>query len=578
MFDRHHIVGLFTVFTLLISVACGSDDDDDGSAGSGGSAAGAGGAGGTGGAQAGAGAGGSEAVYTEEIQTASGPVRGTVSDGVRKFMGIPFAADTGGDNRWKPPQPVTEWTETLDAVRAGPICPQDDTVTHQYDPDSDEDCLYLNVWAPDPAPSSPLPVMVWIFPGAFVFGSGSDPAYDGGNLVRDGEVVVVSMNYRLGALGFMAHAGLSAENADGTSGNYGLLDQQAALHWVQDNIEAFGGDRDNVTIFGESAGAHSTMLHLVMPGSQGLFHKAIIQSGLALLPLGDLDYGEQQGARFAAAMGCDQQDDAEALDCLRALSAEQIVAGPEQAADQLPGGIFYQDQDTSLMFRIVVDDTHITGQPRQLYTDGQAAAVPVLHGTNTMEGTIFHIGLFGDTPVENETEYLDALTRTFEDAASEIEAQYPVADYPSANDALIEVSGDALLVCPARAMARLLTEAGVNNYLYSFDLPLVDSIAFALYPELENIAFHAADIPYVFHTEEFLLGKIADQAAADAIMGYWTRFAHTGDPNGGGAVEWPDYDPNTDEILDIGDAIQTTTGHKKDTCDFWEALVESGKL
>jgi para-nitrobenzyl esterase len=343
---------------------------------------------------------------------------------------------------------------------------------------------------------------------------------------------------------------------------------------VQDNIAAFGGDRDNVTIFGESAGAHSAMLHLVMPGSRELFHRAIVQSGLALMPLDDLASFEQRGARFAAAMGCAQADAAEALACLRALDAEQITAGPESAPAQLPGGIFYQEQETALTFRPVVDGTHIPDQARRLYSDGQTAAVPVLHGATTMEGTIFHTGVFGDTPVQDEAAYLDALSRTFGDAATDVLAQYPVAGYPSANDALIEVSGDALLVCPARAMARLLAEAGISNYLYSFDLP----VANALLPQLADIAFHAADIPYVFGNDEFLLGDVGDPAAAAAIRGYWTRFARTGDPNGEGAPAWPAYDPAADEILDIGDSIQTTTGYKQQECEFWEGLVESGKL
>ncbi len=597
MFDRHHIIGLLTVITLLFSVACGSDDDDDGSSGSAGSTAGAG-AGGTSGSEAGAGgqagaggtagaggsagssagSGGSQTVYTDEIQTASGPVQGTVYEGVRKFMGIPFAASTAGQNRWKPPQPVAAWTETLVAEGAGAACPQMDSTSGAYHASADEDCLALNVWTPDLAPAEPLPVMVWIHGGAFSIGRGSDRAYDGGNLVRNGEVVVVTVNYRLGAIGFLAHTGLSAEDPDGVSGNYGLLDQRAALEWVRDNIAAFGGDSTNVTVFGESAGGRSAVLHMIMPGSQGLFHKAIVESGYPTAGLKDLDFMEQRGARFAAAMGCDQQDDAEAVACLRALDAETITAGPEEPPAQLPGGIAYQDPESSLSFEPLMDGEHIPGQPGDLYASADAPSLPVLHGANTSEGTLFHVGVFGDLPVQTEAEYQQALSRNFGDAATEVAAQYPGASYPTPTDAIIDVTGDAVFVCPARGLAKLLAAAGTPNYLYSFDRPVEGAPALLVYPELQEIAFHAAEIPYVFHNTGFILGNLSDQTAADAIMGYWTRFAHTGDPNSDGAPTWPAYDPAADEILSISDPIETITGHRKDNCDFWEGLIAAGKI
>src|SRR5580658_10271703 len=231
-------------------------------------------------------AGSSDVAITNglDVPTDEGMVHGATAGGVRSFLGIPFAATTGGDNRWKPPQPAAAWTTTLNATALGPICPQIDPSTMAYSTTSDENCLSLNVWTPDPAPTTPVPVMVWIFGGAFVFGSGGAAPYSGNNLVPKGNVVVVSMNYRVGALGFLAHSALAAEQSSGSAGNYGLLDQQAALQWVQTNIAAFGGDKTNVTLFGESAGGKSVCLQMLSPGSRGLFQQAIVESGLCLTP------------------------------------------------------------------------------------------------------------------------------------------------------------------------------------------------------------------------------------------------------------------------------------------------------
>ncbi len=588
MVNRHNQIGasLFYVSHIFISVACSSEDGADGTVGSdagvrdagvrdidamGSTASDANDAGD-------ADASGGPVVRTQVIETASGPVQGTVVEGVRRFMGIPYAASTAGANRWEPPQPVSAWIETFDALEAGPICPQINPVTRLYDSNGDEDCLSLNVWTPDPAPSNPLPVMVWLHGGGFAIGTGSDPFYDGGNLVHNGGVVVVTVNYRLGALGFLAHAGLSAADPDGVSGNYGLLDQRVALEWVQMNIAAFGGDRNNVTVFGNSAGGYSATLHLIMPGSQGLFHKAIVQSGNPMTPLTTLDAAEQMGDRFATAMGCSQQEAAEAEACLRAMDAQQIIEGPDDPPAQLPGGIFYQDRSTRISFMPLMDGKRVPDQPRALLSSAQAVTVPVLHGATTSEGTLFHTGVYQELPVENETQYLEALSRTFKDAAADIAAKYPVTNYPSANDALIQVTGDIVFVCSTRRLAILLARNGTTNYLYSFDRNTEDSIAASIYPELIGIAHHAAEVPYVFHNKGYYLGNIADEAAADTVMGYWTRFARTGDPNGDSAPIWPAFDPTDDELLSISDSIQAITGYKKDECDFWRGLLEAGKL
>jgi para-nitrobenzyl esterase len=522
-------------------------------------------------------------------------VHGSTAGGVRSFLGIPFAATTAGDNRWKAPQPAAAWTTTLKATALGPICPQIDPSTMKYATTADENCLTLNVWTPDPAPAKPLPVMVWIYGGAFVFGSSGAAPYNGNHLVPKGDVVVVSMNYRVGALGFLTHSALAAADPSHSSGNYGLLDQQAALKWVQTNIAAFGGDKTNVTLFGESAGGKSVCLHLLSPGSHGLFSKGIVESGFCLTPGLTLAAAEAQGDRYATAMGCTDADSGAALSCLRALPATTLTNGPAMPPAQLPGGVFYQDSSTSLSFQPVVDGTFLTDQPAALFTANKEAAVPVLQGANTDEGILFQIMALGPyTSVTTQADYLAALTRTFGAGAGTIAAYYPVAggdagaapggDSGAASDAgtggavvfatpdqaLTQVSGDAFFVCQARRLERILSANAAKTYLYSFNGPLTG----VPLPQLAGTAFHSSELPYVFGNS-YLLGSVPDAGAAlaDAMEGYWTAFAQGGDPNGGSNPMWPPYTTAGDQNLNLTPSITVGTGLEKANCDFWDSYV-----
>jgi para-nitrobenzyl esterase len=531
-----------------------------------------------------------------DVMTVDGIVHGSSSGGVRAFLGIPFAATTGGANRWKPPQPVSPWTTTFDATKLGPICPQINPSTMAYDATSDENCLSLNVWTPDPAPSKPLPVMVWIYGGAYVFGSSGAAPYSGNNLVPKGNVVVVSMNYRVGPLGFLAHSALAAQDPSHATGNYGLLDQQAAFKWVQANIGAFGGDKNNVTVFGESAGANSVCLQLLAPSSHGLFDKAIVESGLCLTPLQTLTDAEAEGDRFAAAMGCTGTDAAAALACLLKVPAKSITNGPATAPAQQPGGFFYQDRSNTLSFKPIEDGVLLTGQPAALFAANKEATVPVLQGTNTDEGILFHIAALGPyTPVMTNADYLGALTRTFGmSAAPTIAAQYPVAGgdagapaaeagvapsdaqatgavaFATYNEALTQVSSDAFFVCQARRLERWLAANGQKTYLYSFNGPLMG----VPIPQLVGKAFHSSELPYVFGNS-YVLGSVPDAGAplVDTIEGYWTRFATTGDPNGGSDPNWPAYATAGDTNINLDTAITVDSGLEKSSCDFWDNLV-----
>jgi len=559
------------VLSVLMALACGDDDDDSASSGKGGAFVGKGGSGGLGGAAAAEEDAGASTSEPLEVATDKGRVRGDVSsEGVRAFKGMPFAAPPIGANRWKAPQPVEPWTETRDATAFSHICPQMNVLTKKYDADSDEDCLYLNVWTPDPPPSKPLPVMVWLHPGAYFFGSGvgDTKQYVGDNLVKKG-VIIVTLNYRLSALGFLAHKELTAENPSHFSSNYGLLDQIEALKWVQHNIAAFGGDRDNVTIFGESAGGRSIALFLTSPSAKGLFHKAIAQSGLVMMTTAQLTEAEQQGDRFAKAKGC--TDSAAVLTCLRGLPADQLAGVPADliAGTETPkGGIMYVDKGKQFFFEAISDGVVIPDTPEKLYRDKKLASdVPVINGATTSEGTLFHGGVFGEPPVADQTEYETVLAKRF-DRVAEISSHYSVAGYPSANDALTAVTGDAFFVCPARRMARYLAAAGIKNYLYSFNLTL-DEVPLSV---LKDRAFHSVDLAYVFGNRS-ILGRVSEtnQPVSEAVMNYWTRFVATGDPNGSDTPNWPAFD-DTSPYLNFNNPIEAKTDLKKDKCDFWDTV------
>jgi para-nitrobenzyl esterase len=528
-----------------------------------------------------------------DVMTDKGMVHGSSSKGVRAFLGIPFADTTAGANRWKAPQPAKAWTSPLSATKLGPICPQINPSTMAYDATGDENCLTVNVWTPDPAPAKPLPVMVWLFGGAYTFGSGGAAPYDGYHLVPKGDVVVVSMNYRVGPLGFMAHKGLAAQDPMHTTGNYGLLDQQAAFKWVQTNIGAFGGDKSNVTLFGESAGANSLCFHMLAPSSRGLFAKAIIESGLCLTPVLNVTDAEAEGDRFATAMGCTSTDPAAALACLVALPAKSITNGPATPAAQQPGGFFYQDTSMSLTFKPIEDGVFLTGQPAKLFSGNMEAPVPTIQGTNTNEGILFQIQALGPyTPVTTSADYIGALTRTFgAGPASAIAAQYPVAGadagapaadagatdagtsvvaFGSYNEALTKVTSDAFFVCQARRIERWFAGNGQKTYLYSFNGPLSG----VPIPQLAGQAFHSAELPYVFGSN-YLLGSVPDAGAplAASMEDYWTRFATTGDPNGGSDPSWPAYATASDENISLDTTITVDAGLEKGSCDFWDDLV-----
>ncbi len=479
------------------------------------------------------------------VEIADGMLQGETDGGSRRFLGIPFAAPPVGNLRWRPPQPVAPWAGVLQATQLSEPCAQEAGLTT---PASDiEDCLYLNVWAPDPAPSEPLPVMFWIHGGGNTSGSTADQVplgvgglfYDGRDLAESRGVVIVSTNYRLNIFGFLNHDGLAAEDANYPySGNQGLLDQRAALEWVRDNIEVFGGDPNNVTVFGESAGAFDTCYQVASPLSRGLFHRAISQSGGCTTRNTTNQEALAQSDNLAESLGCDTANDA--LACLRDASVADLLAAS--------GG-----------FGPTVDGGFIPDQPRALFDSGEFSKVPYILGSNSDEGTLFAIGT---PPIESEDEFLDALEADYGDRAQDIAAVYPLSDFASPNDALIRAFGDNGLVCGTYDTARRAAVGGADVYMYNFSRAVLVDVL----PQLG--ATHGAEIAFVFGSSNEA-GDEDDATISESMQGYWTRFARTGNPNGDGALAWPIYSDAVDQRINFDVDNEVLTAFRRAQCEVW---------
>ncbi len=486
-----------------------------------------------------------------EIQLSDGSVQGEIDGGTRRFLGIPFAAPPLGELRWRPPQPPAPWDGVRATTEFASPCPQTASINGM--PSQDEDCLYLNVWTPDPAPTRPLPVMVWFHGGGNTSGSAADLVplglgglfYNGRVLAETRNVIIVTTNYRLGVLGFFGHSSLTAEDPHYPySGNQGLLDQRAALEWVRDNIGAFGGDRNNVTIFGESAGSFDTCFHVVSPGSHGLFHRAISESGGCTTHQDTVADAENAAEQLITKVGC--ATSAVPLQCLRQVPVSTLLGA---------GG----------SFNPIIDGAVLPDQPRALFAAGRFSRVPYILGSNSDEGTLFFIGT---PPVTTEEQYLAALRDSYGDRAEQIADVYPPANFASPQDALARVVGDSGLVCPTYDSARRAAANGADVYLYNFARPIpIKQLA-----SLKLGATHGAEIAYVFGSLD--PGTDADRQIALAMQGYWTRMAYNGNPNGENAVAWPRYQDAGDQRLNFDTAISVVTGFRRTECEFWWGLYD----
>lgn len=533
------------------------------------------------------------------IQTPQGPVSGLTTEdaGIIVFKGLPFAAPPMGDLRWRAPQAAPIWTQVKAADQFSAMCMQAQgtegglfnriidghglgriktalikrTVAAQHPNPISEDCLYLNVRS-DMSDSAPKPVMVWIHGGGHQFGSSDFSYYQGNGLVREG-VVLVTINYRLGAFGYMAHPALSADSPNGVSGNYGLLDQIAALKWVRDNISAYGGDPENITIFGESAGAWSVTELMASPKASGLFHKAIGQSGASTYHLGDLtgngtDWptGHATGLKIASELGLPETVSASDL---RAVPAEDIIAALKGDRADLVDGL-----------HPVRDGYVLPKNVGTAFASGKFNSVPTLFGYNTDEGTLF----FPDDPQPtvwledfprpdegaSRADQAKALRPIFSDKTETLLDLYSVSDAATFESAGTQWMGDEIFGVNVRFATRQNEAAGQPAFLYIWSrVPASDRQTIG--------AFHAAEIPFVFDTHEPILEQTDDdKILTRKMVKYWTNFAKSGNPNGAGLPEWSEHDG--ENWMKFGGNNGVMTGVIKDFREEKLDALEAGLL
>ncbi|QQV77758.1 carboxylesterase family protein [Sphingomonas aliaeris] len=457
------------------------------------------------------------------IDAPAGQVRGTTDAAIRVFKGIPYAAPPVRGLRWRAPMPLPRWSGVREATAFGPACVQPQgksTLVYSNDPmPVSEDCLTLNVWTP--ANAKGAPVLVWIHGGALVTGSSREPMYDGRRMAERG-VIVVSINYRLGVLGWLAHPELSRENDKSVSGNYGLQDQIAALHWVRGNIGAFGGDPRNVTIAGESAGGLSVMYLMTSPAARGLYTRAIAQSAymIAMPDLKKSAFGAPSGEAMGQMLSAGMQ--ATGIQSLRGMDAQTLT----DSAAKMGFGPWG-----------TVDGVFLPQQMVDAFDGGKQAPVPVLAGFN--QGEIRSLGMLAPKPPASAEAYEKEIRGRYGDLSDAFLRLYPAADY---RQSIIATTRDALYGWTSERLVRKQTGIGQPSYLYMFDQG---------YPAMDTAglhAFHASELPYVFGT----FGgtppnwpKVPDtqeeRAMSDAMIDYWTSFARDGKPVAQAATAWPAY-------------------------------------
>ncbi len=510
---------------------------------------------------------------TAIVETDKGAVKGYSDNGMDVFLGIPFAAPPVGQLRWQPPQPAARWRKTLDAVAFGDKCVQGDFGLFSTAGGS-EDCLYLNVYTPKGASENDKrgdsdknhgkggskPVMVWIYGGGLR--TGDTNSYDPSKLVKQGDVVFVSIGYRVNIFGFLAHPAIDSEGHP--TSNYGIMDQQAALKWVQRNIRQFGGDPKNVTIFGESAGASAVYYNVISPTAKGLFQKAITESTGWTDIDPDYAHATARGLALAAAVGCGSDASPQTANCLRSVSTQAIInssyvnAGPVR----------------------VLDGTILTINAVEALETGQFNKVPTILGTNRDEFTWFVAATEMATGVPLTADgYTATIQSSFGADAPAVLANYPLSDFPYPSNALAAVQTDSTWPCQSRRIAlRFLTEHKVPVWAYAF----ADRTAPAYDPPVSFFywAGHTFELQYLFKGFHGAAGtphalNRAQEKLSDDMVSYWTEFARTGDPNSRGSPYWPRYTQKYDnyQLLDLPRPRVTLTFAELHKCGFWDALA-----
>lgn len=518
------------------------------------------------------------------VETQYGPVKG-INDvykgaAVGLFYGIPFASPPVADLRWHRPVPPIPWREVYNATTQRPSCPQNQMGERFFK--GDEDCLYLNVVVPEHHMEEALPVMVWIHGGGWETGGkyGSGGKFDARSIATRYKVVVVSGNYRLGPLGWLALPELQGEDIDGSTGNYGLMDQGMVLEWTRDNIKAFGGDPNAVTLFGESAGGFSVCQHMARRASAGLFHRAIMESGScdsASMLYNDVYNATVLGTEYAKGIGCSQLDPQSRISCLRSL--------PTQAVLERPSAVLRRNWPYQSLFSrpprdvpalapvlpwfatIDYSPAGLEGEPLRLFEDGQGHPVPFLLGFNHEEGKTFEILtaliVRGYFPVLNMDRFMHVLGHFLyiEDNVDRV-ASFYVSEYPSDNfdTRLGYVLRDRIFACSGRRVARALRARHIPVFMYEWNFPL---------PEGDE---HTTEIPFVFnHHQKTWQGNVM----ADIVSSYWTSFAKDGHPWSFGAAKWNVYSDGVAGTMNLTLPPSMSSFFSSKACDIWDSIYFS---
>jgi para-nitrobenzyl esterase len=483
------------------------------------------------------------------VKTDAGSVLGIQQDGLRVYHGIPFAAPPTGDLRWRPPAPVKPWDGVKETKEYSATCPQPGSSAPL---NMSEDCLYLNVWTPAQSANEKLPVMVFFFGGGFKAVAINMPTYNGTTLAQKG-VIVVTPNYRLGALGFLAHPQLDNESPHNASGNYGLMDQQAALAWVQKNIGAFGGDPSRVTIFGQSAGAESVLVHLASPTSKGLYQQAIVESGpfwsygATINATHSKTDAEQFGVEYATSLGYSGPD---AIARMRLLSPEALI----NATPSPPAGFWTTH---TVQFEPTVDGWILPDTMDNLYLLHKENPVPLMIGSNANDGTTLSANANMTVP-----EYVTFTKSRFGKDSDVVFAKYPATSTAEVQLRLAQIMTDYDFSDSVKFAAGSMGDISPDTYMYRYSYIL---------PGQPNGAFHGSETLLLFG-----VSVPADPSVAANVVDLWTRFAKTGNPNGGMNVTWPNYTREQGRYLDIN-STPTVTGNSgpatSDGSKTWKFVV-----
>jgi para-nitrobenzyl esterase len=489
------------------------------------------------------------------VAVSTGSLQGVIQDDVHVFKGVPYAAPPVGALRWREPTDPAAWKGIREARNYGPACPQNsagqDAIPVGSLKRQSEDCLSLNIWSPAKSSAAKLPVMVWLHGGWFSRGSGLQ--YPGLTLAKRENVLVVTINYRLGPFGFLALPALTRESGHSSSGNYGLLDQIAALHWVKNNIGAFGGDVSRITIFGQSAGGFSVCDLMVSPLAKGLFDRAIMQSGRCEEHLPSLVNKEARGQKIARTLHCENTGDV--LACLRGKSTADILAGITSAASYAASGVYFNPNLDGYVF---------TKSPRTSIDDASVAHVPVLLGTVAQEASRYL------PPIATQNDWHAFAQKIWRKRAEQVEALYPVAADSEAVSAAEQAMTDYRYACPAWETAQALNSAGLPVYLYTFTHA-------PLRGDRKRLgAYHAVENGYIFGNLRASPDRDVgpdDYALSTRLSTYWSTFAGTGNPNSFGQPLWPAFSRERPVVQRLDTDITSAYFSKSSICTAWSRIA-----